>query len=459
MLNYLLVIGTGLIVFVAVSHILYQKKSAYSMISWLLAVVLVPHIAVPLYFLVGTRKRSSRWHKSAVVFDTYPDTRHIAPAEKPYLQIFSKNGIPPATRHNNYHLITSGQDAFDLLIHEIGDAQQSIYISTYVFADDVTTRSIISALAEKSRQGIEVRLLLDLVGSFAVYLKKNIFQDLVDAGGEVLFFTPLFRKPFQSYVNLRNHRKIYLFDRKILLSGGMNLSNEYMGADNDPDRWQDILYRLEGESVYNFYTLFVNDWNYAASVDIPLLPPPPKSTKAGYHTVQFVPSGPDIPGDALYEALLSCIFDAKERIWIVTPYFVPDDTLMQALLVAVHRDIDVKLITPKRSNHILADLGRSSYMRELSNAGGDVLLYTGDMLHAKAILIDSENSMVGSVNFDNRSLFLNYEVVTCVYSADLIEDIEAWIVSLIDYTVKKRKETSKPREALENMMKVFAPLL
>jgi cardiolipin synthase len=210
--------------------------------------------------------------------------------------------------------------------------------------------------------------------------------------------------------------------------------------------------------VYHFYHIFQNDWAFATKEEL--------SSQLrcvevfeGDTTAQVVPSGPDIQRDALYEALLNAIYNAKERIWIVTPYFVPDENMIQALIIAHHKGVDVKLITPKDSDHLLADMGRSPYMRELDEIGADVVLYEGKMLHAKAILFDRTGGMVGSVNFDNRSLFLNYEVVTFVYSAAFIRSMETWMKDLMAQSTRGINKPSKLREALENIMKVFAPLL
>ena len=149
----------------------------------------------------------------------------------------------------------------------------------------------------------------------------------------------------------------------------------------------------------------------------------------------------------------------KNRIWIVTPYFVPDENIVQALVIAHHKGVDVKLITPKESDHVLADMGRSPYMRELDSIGVDVVLYEGEMLHAKAILFDSVGGMVGSVNLDNRSLFLNYEVVTFVYSEKFVLNLESWMKTLMVHSSRGMEKPGKVREAVENVMKVFAPLL
>ncbi len=457
-MTYTVLITTALLVFVAISHILYQKRSAHSMISWLLAVVLLPYLAIPLYFFIGIRKRSSGRHKETVTFGERSHPDNVDPLQSTLLKVLEKNGIPPATSGNDYQLITSGTEAFVLMLEEIQAAKESIQFCTYVFAHDEMTEVMLAALTQRAREGIQVSLLLDIAGSFRAYVNQKPFAALKKAGGHVLFFAPLFRKPFQSYITLRNHRKIYLFDRQTVLGGGMNLSNAYMGADDGTQRWQDILYRLEGPAVYHFYVLFINDWNYAAGKKEQILPRPSKRGK-GESVVQFIPSGPDIPSDALYEALLSSMYEARERIWIVTPYFVPDDTMMQALVIAKHRGVDVKLITPRESDHLIADLGRNPYMKELYEAEVDIVLYEGDMLHAKSILFDSTSSMIGSVNFDNRSLFLNYEVVTFAYSTHLIVQVEAWMKGLIAHSGREMKQLSKSREALGNIMKVFTPLL
>jgi cardiolipin synthase len=431
--------------------------------SWMMAIVFVPFLAVPLYFLIGIRKRENKYTKEEVQLYKSLEKHIYTPLNRdnPLSGILEKNGMPPATRGNRYELITEDTEAYRWLMEEIERATLSIEFATYVFDDDETTQKILAALTLKAKEGVRVRLLLDVVGSMGAYFRQKLFRELRDAGGEVAFFIPILSRPFQSYINLRNHRKIYLFDRKRLLSGGMNLSDEYLGSESERKRWQDILYYLEGPAVFSFYQIFHNDWNYATDRKEPLEYDlsDEHTVEEGESIVQVVPSGPDIPSDALYEALLSAIYASKRRIWIVTPYFVPDENIIQALIIAHHKGIDVKLITPKTSDHWIADLGRSPYMRELDAIGVDVVLYEGEMLHAKAILFDDLGGMVGSVNIDNRSLFLNYEIVTFAYSPHLIESIESWMEQLMENSVKGMQKPGKLREAVENIMKVFAPLL
>jgi len=430
------------------------------MISWMLSIFFLPYIVVPLYFLIGIRKREPKHKKEYVKFDQVSEHApyELDDPHHAFQNLLKKNGMPPATKGNSFELITNDTEAYNRMLKEIENAKHSIDICTYVFQFDITTHAILDALTKKAKEGVKVRLLLDLVGSLGASFNQKGFKALKEAGGEVAFFTPILKRPFQNYINLRNHRKIYLFDQSTLLSGGMNLSNEYMGEADQSKRWEDLLYCLKGPSVHHFYHIFQNDWGYATKeeerIDL-------KRAEAydGESTVQVIPSGPDIPSDALYEALLNAIYNAEKRIWIVTPYFVPDENMIQALVIAHHKGVDVKLITPKNSDHLLADLARSPYMRELDEIGADVVLYEGEMLHAKAILFDDLGGMVGSVNLDNRSLFLNYEVVTFVYSSQFIESIEGWMKALTLNSTRGMEKPSKSREAVENMMKVFAPLL
>jgi cardiolipin synthase len=430
------------------------------MISWMLAIIFMPYITVPLYFLIGTRKREKEHKKEYVEFHelTQNNPYVLHDKENGFQNILRKNGIPPETTGNTYELITSDTEAYERMLTEMQNAKESIDIATYVFKFDQTTEALLAVMTLRAKEGIRVRLLMDIVGSLGVYINQKCFKALKEAGGEIAFFTPILKRPFQNYINLRNHRKIYLFDQTTLLSGGMNLSNEYMGVDDGTKRWDDMMYYLKGPAVHSFYSIFHNDWVYATKAEVKNDLKMDESYD-GDAIVQVVPSGPDIERDALYETLLNAIYTAKERIWIVTPYFVPDENIVQALIIAQHKGVDIKLITPKQSDNFIADMGRSPYMRELDEVGVDVVLYEGEMLHAKAILFDTVGGMVGSVNIDNRSLFLNYEVVTFVYSPQVIESLESWMKKLIANSTRGLKKPTKLREASENIMKVFAPLL
>ncbi len=445
------------LIILALIHMVNQKRSPTSMIAWLLAMLLIPYIAVPVYFLIGSRKRrKNKRTKSHVVLPSLEDNHYRHTHSISTLLV--NNGIRRTSENNSFKLISNGIEAYEKMMTEFQSATHSIYISTYVFKFDSTTEKLITLLEEKASAGIEVRLLIDCIGSWQLYYKQqHIFDQLKNAGAKVEFFMPLFQMPFRNYVNLRNHRKIYLIDQCTVFTGGMNLSDEYLGPENTTARWEDLLFMIQGQAVCHFYNLFVLDWRYAAKEKLPLMHVTQKHY--GNARLQVVPSGPDVPNDALYESLLNAIYTAEERVWIVTPYFIPSEAMMKALLIAHRKNVDVQLITPKKSNHLIADLARSGYMRTLYEAGIKIAFFEGEMLHAKAIIFDNTACMLGSVNIDNRSLFLNYEVATYAYSPEIISEVHEWMLGLLQRSSYKMEERTRIRKFGENLMKITAPLL
>ncbi|MCK5110320.1 MAG: cardiolipin synthase [Arcobacteraceae bacterium] len=454
--THLVIYVGGVLIIIAVLNMLLQRRTPTSITAWLLAMFIVPFFALPLYFIIGIRKRKNFPKKTIV---TLQKSQEI-PINKanPIDLLLRKNNIPGTTEGNKFILFTDSIKAYNILMLYIKEAKESISISMYILSNDKVSKSIIDALTLKAKEGVRVRILIDSVGSFFLYFNQIYLRKLKKAGGSVSFFMPIFKQPLQNYINLRNHRKILIFDDQKVLSGGMNISRKYMGPDFYEKRWQDLFFSIEGAAVYHYKQVFEQDWAYATDTSPKEVVKEVKVNISG-DGIQVVPSGPDIKNDALYEALIGMIHMAKERVWIVTPYFVPDNNLLQALIIANHKGVDVKLITPKESNHIIVDLCRSSYMRELEEKGIDVMLYKGNMLHAKAILFDNIGVMVGSANIDNRSLFLNYEIVNFVYSKEVIKDIESWMQTLLLKSTRTMDKAKYLRRIGENLMKIFAPLV
>jgi len=476
--SYTFLVVGEILFLLALLHMVYQRRTPTSMIAWLLAIILLPYLAVPLYFILGSRKRVNSKTKSMFSLRSVKDLP-LAEAN-PIDRVLRGNGIPGTTRGNRFELYADGVEAYSALMREIDKASECIFISTYIFNNDEVTAQIIKALIRKAQAGVTVNLLLDSLGSFPLYCFQRPFKKLRQAGATVAFFMPILQMPLRNYINLRNHRKIFLFDRRIVLTGGMNLSAEYLGPLPDPRRWNDLLFLIEGPAVFHYLDIFASDWAYASGqpgtrnarrgkrkeaktpamdcnttpISLETVPP-----EYGDTEIQVVPSGPDIDGDALFEALICAIYNATERIWIVTPYFVPASSLQQALIIAHHKGVDVKLITPYESNHFLANVARSSYMRELMEAGVEVALYKGPMLHAKALLFDDSSAMLGSVNIDNRSLLLNYEVVSFAYSESIISAVSEWMEKLLENSHHEMKPTGTPRRLAENLMRIIAPQL
>jgi cardiolipin synthase len=270
---------------------------------------------------------------------------------------------------------------------------------------------------------------------------------------------PVIHIPFRGRANLRNHRKLVVVDNRRAIIGGMNLSGEYMGPTPDPKRWRDFSLLVTGEAALDLAALFRSDWKFATCEELgPAVALGPDVDTGPPCPVQVVASGPDVAGDPLYESLLSLLFTAARRIWIVTPYFVPDDMLARAIELAARRGVDVCLIVPRRSNHLSPDLARTGFLRQIHNAGGRILLYEPGMLHAKAVIID-ELAIIGSANMDMRSLFLNYELALFLYGQVEVDATAFWVHSLMDECQVELPSQHWSAELAENVVRLLSPLL
>jgi len=456
--THLAMIAGFLLAALIIAHMFRQRHSPAATTAWLLVIVLLPYLGVPLYLLFGGRKMlRAAGAKVAIRFpETDPDTTEtIAPIDA----LLRTYGIPGATSKNRLALCPTGEDAYSNLVKLIDQAEETIYITTFILASDEVGKAVIRRLARKAEQGIVVKVLVDGVGAF--WGRKRAFVPLIRAGGQVKYFMPVLHLTTRVHANLRNHRKMVIVDQKRVMAGGTNIAKEYIGPRFDPKRWHDLAFTLEGPAVRHYSEIFRSDWEFASgeSIQTGQEVESPGFNQDGNATAQVVPSGPDVPGDPLYDAILSIIFAAKRRLWIVTPYFVPDESLSQAMSVAAHRGVDLKILVPEKSNHRLADLARGTYLRDIQGAGGKILLFTKGMVHAKVLLMDDELAMIGSANLDMRSLFLNYEAALLAYDPSSIGDVEEWIMNLAEGTRMGVRHVGSLRDLGEGVVRMVAPLL
>jgi len=423
------------------------------MIVWLLFMIIFPYIFILFYYFFGVRKHSSKNKKNSLNLEKPQQS----PSSHPIDNLIFAHNIAPASDNNNLTLYTNSQDAYSAFITALRSAKKSIDLAAYVVKIDDVTETIFALLLKKAKEGVKVRLIIDAIGSYKLYLWQNPLKELRDAGVVVDFFAPVFSLKNITKLNLRYHRKIFIIDNETLFSGGMNLSSEYMGETYEQDRWLDLMFEAKGDIVKSYVDVFSSDIAYMHNQETILLDSTPNIV--GEHSLQALPSGPDVKGDALLEVILNSIYTAKNRIWIITPYFIPDEFILQAMKIASHKGIDVKIITPKNSNHAIADFARSGYIRNLYEFGIDVVLYEGKMIHAKAMLFDDETLILGSSNLDYRSLLLNYEIVTISYAKEHIEQMHSWMKSLINTDHSKLKDASRIRRIFENSARIFASQL
>lgn len=462
---HLATIGGLLLAFFAIARVLGEKRQPSNTMAWLLVIVLIPYVGVPLFLLLGGRKlRRVAARKSRLV----PRLKHtIETAGDPLLidsptvqTITAAGGAEPITG-NSIQFITTGEEAFERLETEILRARQSIDITIFILGRDETGKRLVQLLARRAREGIRVRFLLDGLG--CLISSRGFVNPIREAGGEVARFLPVLPLSPRHSANLRNHRKMMIFDGETAIIGGHNFAREYMGAKPWRKRWADFGAAITGPAVAGLHAIFYADWNFATGRNLA----PPAAEKrlapAGQTPLQVVASGPDVAGDPLYEGIISMIQEAEQSIWIVTPYFIPDEVLLRSLMVKARAGRDVTLVVPRRSNHPVTDFARQHYVRQLHEAGARVLLYQPGMMHSKAVIIDDRIGLLGSANFDLRSLFLNFEIAVLIYHQPDVRGMRRWAASLMEhcnaYHPAKPRRTRILGNIAEDVSRLLAPML
>lgn len=434
----------------------HQRQSAS--IAWFLFVVLLPFIGVPLYLLLAGRKLEKRaGQKQRLQGSTAHASVKLRGTAAKVENIMRSYDLFSASTGNRTELITSGERAYIELMTQIGAATTSIHITTFILGRDEVGRAIVKRLAQRASEGIDVRLLVDALGSFTA--RFVLLPELQRAGGKTGSFMRVLPFHRKSKANLRNHRKIAIFDGQVAIAGGMNLAKEYMGERRAPQRWLDTTLKLQGPAVEDLCAIFADDWEFATGEQVPRTAWRTDSLR-DQRIVQVVPSGPDVDLDALYDAIVVSMYRAARRIWIVTPYFVPDDGLMRALSLQARLGADVRVILPVRSDHWVADMARGRFVRTLREAGVQFFVHRTRMVHAKHVLIDDAVAVSGSANLDMRSLYLNYELALFCYDESSIAETEQWIQSVLAQCSEYQpKQPTLLRRLSEDLCWLAAPLL
>lgn len=463
LLAHVAAIAGFLLAFFLVARLMSERRAPANTFAWLLVIVFIPWLGVPLYLLLGGRKlRRLARNKSALLPILPPicvaETKDIyAPVAN---TVAAAGGFAPVGG-NRITLLSTGEEEFAELERRILAARHSIHITTFILSRDATGRRIVELLARRAREGVKVRLLLDALGCFPT--SRGFVEPIRRAGGEVGRFMPVLPFTSRGSANLRNHRKIAIFDGTAAMIGGRNIAREYMGPAPYAKRWRDFGAVIEGPGALVLGEVFIADWCFVSRQ-----PPDPIRADAqfggapnrGACEIQVIASGPDVPGDPLYEGIVSMIQQAERSILIVTPYFIPDEVILRSLIVKARAGCSVTLVVPAKSNHPVTDFARRNYTRELTNAGGHILVYNEGMLHAKAMVIDERVALVGSPNIDLRSLFVNFEIGVLVYSAPEVAAIKAWVEGLIGECspppVRRRHFLSS---VTEDVCRLLAPLL
>lgn len=436
--------------------LLHRHRSPTSTFAWLLAIVLLPYVGIPLYLILGGRKLDRIVQVKSILLET-DEPPEAGPENDGILLPSMVDGVFPTVCCTSTELVTDSVKAFERILSMIADAQQSIDICTYILGNDSTGRAIIAALTDRAKSGVIVRLLVDSYGSMSLPSKHLV--PFRDAGGQILYFMPIIKIPFQRRLNLRNHRKSLVVDDRVAMVGGMNLSIDYMGHEARPDYWDDICVVMEGEAAQHIKCVFESDWGFALGRDSGQFESSGSSAECEDARMQLIASGPDVKGDPIHDSILVALFGAKKRVWIVSPYILPDEMLLKGMALAAQRGIDVRLVTPEKSNHPLADFAREGYLTQLEESGVRVFFYQTAMLHGKAMIVDDDLSFVGSANLDMRSMFFNFEIAGVLQGEAFTRELEAWMERLMEGSREGVLEKNRLQQAWYGLGRLVAPVL
>jgi len=457
-----------LLAILLIPRILLERRHPGATVAWLLVIAVIPFLGVPLYFLIGGRTiERIRQIKGNPVDIRKPGTHSViaslSTGHAGICRLLQKTGAYPPEAGNRVRIVADGVDAYGALMEMIDRAQVSIEIATFILGRDAVGAGVVGALSRKARQGVQVRLLLDALG--CLRSRGKFVQPVREAGGRVGIFLPILPLRRRWSANLRNHRKMAIVDGSSAMLGGMNLADAYLGPQPKADRWKDVAILIDGAVAGDVRSIFWQDWVFSTREAMDALPPAPEvgAESQDGSIVQVVGGGPDMPLRPLYSGVLAALNQARQSIWVVTPYFVPDDPLAAALELSARMGCDVRLILPQHSNHPLVDLAGSSFLPDLLRAGVGIYHYTPGMLHAKMIAVDHQLAIIGSANMDIRSFQLNFEIATFLYDAD---DVAIVLDNMRLLMQKSRKLSAadmhakgRGRRFAEDICRVFSPLL
>ncbi len=452
-------------------HAVMTNRTAQGAIAWSLGLFTFPYVLVPLYLVFG-RQRFVGWVENRNSFDTDIDALiqkaqpHIepftldVPARNPNHLALRAMAQAPFVTGNHVQLLIDGQATFDSIIEGIGRANDYVLVEFYIVRDDGLGCRLRDALVERARAGVRVFMLYDEVGSIG--LAGSYLESLREAGVQVSSFSSAQGPTNRFQLNFRNHRKIVVVDGQTAWVGGHNVGDEYLGLDPDIGPWRDTHVRIRGPAALLAQGAFMADWMWAMR-ELPSLSWDPVAAPDGDVAVMVMSTG---PADQLERSKLFYVHAlnaAKERVWIATPYFVPDDAVASALRMAALRGLDVRIIVPKQSDNLVVDLATEWFIRDLDGVGIRFYRYREGFMHQKVLLADGALAMVGSANFDNRSFRLQFEANALIadpdFGAQVRDMLEADMARSEPYDPLDLDGRSFVHRLAVHLARLMAPLL
>ncbi len=467
-----------------------EKRDPAKTLCWLLVLFILPVLGIVFYLLFGENLRNKKWTRrqqmvqefleseeaKKVMDNENLDTLCSFAREDMYFDIMDRNVMQlvtrsctvPITVHNKVDIYTEGREKFAQMMEDIRNAKDHIHLEYFIIKDGKVGRELRELLIEKAQQGVEVRILYDDIGSWKLYLNPMFMHGLRAAGVEAKTYVQA-RFPFlHRKLNYRNHRKICVIDGKIGYLGGLNIGDEYIHGSKKFGFWRDTHLRLEGPAVYMLQTVFVTDWLTLTErrlMDTRYFPA--VATNKGSSIVQIATSGADSENQTIYEAYFYAMAQARESIYLETPYFIPDEAMLTALKTASLAGVDIKIIFPCRPDHFTVYHASLSYLEQIMHTGAEVYFYDKkpgpSFIHSKVLLVDHEIASVGTANMDIRSFMINSEINAFIYDNKTVNQLYQMFAQDLNNSYRVNYEKFKQRTVgqrlVESFCRLFSPLL
>ncbi len=462
----------------AFTVIFLERRNPTSTLAWILVLFLLPAVGAIFYILLSqnlTRKKmfqlgaDEHQHYASLLNKEIEDLRSgkltfndpIMENYKDLIHLHQVQSKALFSQDNMVDVFTDGTDKFKELFKCIINAKDHVHILYFIVKRDSLGKQLIKILTEKAQEGVEVRLLVDALGN---QLHNNDFESLVEAGGKVVKFFPSFLSYINLRLNYRNHRKLVIIDGKCGFLGGFNVGNEYISLKRKMGYWRDTHLKIRGTAVHDMQTRFLLDWRAACGEEILELPkyyPPPEGH--GTSGIQIVSCGPDSPQEEIKQGYIKMINSAKHRIYIHTPYFIPDESIQEALKIAALSGVEVKIMIPNKPDHVFVYWATYSFIGDLLNAGVQAYIYNRGFLHSKTIVVDEKISSVGTANFDIRSFKLNFEVNAFIYDVSISQRLHHAFLQDLEFctelTLDKYHKRSNMIRFKESVSRLLTPVL
>ncbi|MBC8127088.1 MAG: cardiolipin synthase [Gloeobacteraceae cyanobacterium ES-bin-144] len=400
-----------------VLHALMHVRTSQGTIAWVISLLTVPFLAIPFYWMLGRTRFSStvggrrenddRLRKLAEqMHEQLKQLEVELPEDAGFERAAHLLGGLPFTRGNSLRLLIDGDETFERIFQAIREAQEYLCVNFFIVKSDTLGMRFQQALIERAKAGVKVYFLFDEIGSHK--LPRRFLKELKGAGvqGHSFGINRFWWSRLQ--MNFRNHRKIVVSDGKVALIGGLNVGDEYLGRDQRFGEWRDTHVELRGPVVQAVQLVFLEDWFWAAD-QVPELRWDTKRQTAD-QIAAIIPTGPSDPADSWQLIVAEAANSARQKLWIASPYFVPDEGVLTALQAAAIRGVDVRILIPERADHLLVWLSAFSYYEQSLPYGVKIFRYHKGFLHQKVMLIDERQAAVGTANLDNRSFRLNFEI-------------------------------------------------